>query len=432
MADVDPVRLRRSTLVVSPDQTVELDGTMMDGRLWDLDRNLHCPECSRLERLADQEAVSLGARRRVWWDCLAVEFCHEHRLRLEPSPSADEGPEESRRSSPMLADPTIDASWEAYLIGRLGFGLRLPSQLLDELNVVDALVSAALFGWVGLFGKASHFDKTKAFRDAAVFRRGFEILESESSLLAFLDERWLETGLHGARLTFKAVYGELHTYYLEGIKRPLGFCNEDHGPLRSRIVEHALSRLPLYPDPKIFRTIHTGRGLSRMPPASGKYYAWELPFFRIAVGLGLLDPAWANVEWRMIGIPAHVTEQVNAFRASTLTSQELGKMLGIGSKDLDRLVTSRQIVPVLRTDLMHFREAYFRKSVVATFLDRLTRMAPVVSDVPTSSVSFEEWRRQRRLSRIQGIEELLGGGISAIGRLAGVAGISGILLPPYS
>ncbi|MDP4004835.1 hypothetical protein [Methylobacterium sp. NEAU K] len=429
LADVEPVRLRRSTLVLSSQQTVQLGDTVMDRRLWDYDRNVHCPECSRLDRAADIESIPLGARRRVWWDCLAIRFCHDHQRPLEPRPSSDEEFKAAELIASTPPDASVDATWEAYLVGRLGFGPSIPKRLLDELTVVDALVSAALFGWIALHGKREHFDKTVAFRDADVFRRGFEILESEGSLSTFLDARWLETSIESARLSLKAIYGELHTYYLEGVKRPLGFCGEDHAPLRDRIVEHALSRLPLGPDPKIFRTIYPGRGLPPMPASRDKNYAWELPFFRIAVALGLLDPAWAYMEWRMIGVPIHVIEQVDAFTASTDTSAKVGSMLGLSGDEMDRLVAKRQIVPVLRTNLMHYNEFYFEKSVVAHFLDRLTRMAPVISDIPANSLLFEKWRRLRRMSRIRVVEELLAGHISAVGRLSGANGLDGIIMP---
>ncbi|MFJ7439642.1 TniQ family protein [Methylorubrum thiocyanatum] len=429
LADVDPIRLRRSTPVFSSQQTVKLGDVVTDGRLWDHDRNVHCPECSRLDRVADTESVPLGARRRVWWDCLAIRFCHEHRLPLELRPPAEEEIEAAKLTASIPPDASVDATWEAYLVGRLGFGPRIPTQVLDELSVVDALVSAALFGWIALKGKKQSFDKTVAFLDADIFRRGFEILKYEDRLSAFLDARWLETSVDGARPTFKGIYGELHTYYSQGAKRPLGFCDENHAPLRNRVVEHALSRLPLDPNPKIFRVTYTGRGLPRMPETRGKNYAWESPFFRIAAALGLLDPSWAFIDCRMIGVPVEVIEQVDAFTASTCTGPELGKMLGLDSTDMKHLIATGRIVPVLRTNLSHFQEIYFEKTVAARFLDRLTRLAPAVSVIPADSLAFEEWRRRHRLRPIGVVEELLAGRVSAVGRLSSAIGLSGVLLP---
>ena len=427
LADVDASGLRAATLVANA-RKAELNGTRMERRLWDLDRNVHCPVCVQQDRERQPELASTGIARRTWWDCKVVYVCPEHGVRLEATAAHACG------DGRMVPDPSgeearrVDASWEAYLVGRFGFGPERGSDVLDDMDVDAAVISVALFGWVARFGKFERFDFQSSFADAGTIRAGYEVLANADALARFLDRLWIEDKSHYKHAKCASIYGELYRWYYYNNASAGSGNKSAFASIRRRIRDHALSRLPLGTDPKIFGEICPGRGLLPMPGSTRARRAGDHEFYRLAVGLGVLAPELAEVEWKKIGVTREAIEQVRSFQDSTISARKFATQIKAPWPVVSALVREGRLTPDMIIGSGAGRTYWFRPQTAAALLDRLAGSAPDVSEPKPRSATVTAAAAACGIQRSILIAALFDGRISASGRLIGIEGFPGILV----
>ena len=427
LADLDTANLRAATLVLNA-RKVELNGALMERRLWDLDRRAHCPVCVQEDCERQPELAYAGIIRRVWWDCKVVHACPIHRVRLETLRL--ELPKDLGNVARLndLGRREVDVSWEVYLVGRLGFGPKSESNVLDRMDINAVIISVALFGWVSRFGKFEKFDFLFSFKDPETILAGFNILKSSDALSRFLDRLWIEDKSYYKHAKCHSVYGELYRWYYYNNASPKSINKLSFIFIHESIREHALSRLPLGDDPKIFGELLSGRGLFPMPGHTKGRRAGDHEFFRTAVGLGLMDPGLAEIEWKKIGVSREVIEQVRTFQEATISGKELAIRISAPWPVVSNLIRSGRLVPDLMVGRGAGRRLRFRSEVATKVLDRLVGTASVASTLVVGWGTITVAAATCGIQRSKLVQALFDGRISASGRLCGIDGFPGILV----
>lgn len=427
LADVDAADLRAATLI-SNARKAELNGTIMERWLWDLSRRVHCPVCVREDGERQPELAYAGVVRRVWWDCKVVHACPVHGARLEKlrmESSKDQGNVLRLDDS---GEQAVDVSWEIYLVGRFGFGPKPVSDVLDGMDIDAAIISVALFGWVSRFGKFKKFDFLSSFEDPETIGAGYKILKNSDRLSLFLDSLWIEDKNYYKHAKCTSIYGELYRWYYSNSTAPNAGNRSSFALIRERIREHALSRLPLGDNPKIFGELYSGRGLLPMPGCTDARRAGDHAFFRTAVGLGLIDPSLAEVEWKKIGVSRKAIEQVRSFREATISARELAIRISAPWSIISDLIRSDYLVPDMVVGQGFGKTFLFRSEIAAELLDRLAGTASLASLPVAGSATITEAAATCGIHRSKLIRALFDGRISASGRLGRIDGFPGILV----
>lgn len=216
-----------------------------------------CIGCLEEDAECQADDPALWKYRRTWWDLRAVGNCERHRCAL-----VDHCPECAvqiawRDRSPRFcagcgrdhlraaSDTRADAAWEAYLVGRIGFGNRSSSIVLDALSVTDAVSCVLAIGETLAPGPR----ELRRLRSAHTYAEvGFELLQGGGAAL--------RSAL--GRIEPQSPY--LNMAGLRRLLNPLLEWLETHGtdatrPIGEAIKSHVRSSWIVPPDTKILDDI---------------------------------------------------------------------------------------------------------------------------------------------------------------------------------
>lgn len=424
LAGMDEGSLRAATFVRNP-TTVALGDQHIGASYWQVARPVFCAGCVEADRLEDPEFAGLGLIRRAWWDLKAVHRCPRHGRRLDPTSLDAAGVRESPDPVPLASIPipvTLDCGWEQYLIGRLGFGNPPPREILDRISVDLAIDAVALWGAVATSGKDGPIDLPRFILDPDLMLAGYRHLASEAAFLAFLDELWRGARITGRKWGVEGVYGRIYRW--------LNSRRSDEGlaVLRSLMRRHALSRIPLGPDPILFGEACHGEGRYSIYQAFADENRSPRMFVHLAAALGEMDQGASNGDERRIGFTAETVQRVRSFVARTITADGLRRRLAMPKNLFHALVRDGVLMPELRGPDHGMREHRFAQDAASVFLERLAWSARVVSAPPTGCAPVIAAARATEVPTSTVISALVEGRLRAVGRLRGVEGFPQILV----
>ncbi|WP_051976003.1 MULTISPECIES: TniQ family protein [unclassified Methylobacterium] len=153
---MDPRAMAAATFVRDA-HGMRLGGFSLPFRGWAPSKRV-CIRCLVGDAEADGAEPALWRYRRTWWDLRAVGRCERHGCALIDGCPNCGAPIAWRERTPRFCascgsdlvdtsgDAATDAAWEAYLVGRLGFGPIRPSMALDALSSTDALSCVLAIG----------------------------------------------------------------------------------------------------------------------------------------------------------------------------------------------------------------------------------------------------------------------------------------------
>lgn len=421
LADVDAELLRNATMCVGGKARVakQLRGESWNSRFSERGRGVVCAQCLEDDRIADPRGLDGGHRRRVWWDLRPLHHCPRHRHRLEPMLAKGS----SRIDVSGEAAISHDCAWEAYVLGRLGFGDRVSSDLLDKLELEAVFELVAACGAVIVHGIACRRSAGTLIDDPIVMQSGFEAIRTKSAFLAMLKELCMKAKSILGTKTPREVFGRI--YDLIDYKR-----NGSMAPLAPFVVDFASANIPKPRHSKML-----GRSVEWSSVVDGK--SWdhgsteEVPIarkrvIRIGSSLGLLN---SNRRAIVSGnsIPQAVVDEVLDLLKSTIGTSQLCDELGLTEKQWTLLLRAGLIEPVHRISDTGKERHRYAKDAARVFMEGLAGAAPVVARGKAGWATIFDAARGS-LPFIIIIEALMDGRLIAKCRLGGVHGLLSILV----
>lgn len=172
-------------------------------------RDRVCTACLIDDRAEEPGESRFGVRRRVWWDFAFMQRCPVHGRLLDEERPWNGSSDDGIRSLSSSQD-----SWEAYVVGRLGFGPRVEADLLDQLRLKVAVDFVATCGTAAAHGPDTQSPIVDVARDAELMRSGFEIARSEEGFRSLLRQRCATVASDREDWSTAEVFGELHARFV--------------------------------------------------------------------------------------------------------------------------------------------------------------------------------------------------------------------------
>lgn len=415
------------------------DGPVLVGELIGRSANLGvscdfarvCPDCLQSDIETLEGPVACRPWRRSWWDVAKISSCPRHgRVLLCECPACNRplrrsflSPARCERGHDLSKEQTEyiapkDAVGDAYLVGRLGDGPRIPHAFLDGLAFADA---AEIMQWVGSVARWGRRIVSWRQQDPAERTRtmaaGFTVCDHFPNRLEEMLDGML-VACPFKRLTPAGVYG--HLQYWLGLS-----ANPALDPVRNVIRNHVVKYVPITAGTMLFRNpamegdLTTLGGLARLCGVSSERVA------TVAAALGLIGPLPRNSRGTVV--PKSLEAPLLAFFRETCPSQEACRHLGITHQLMKDLI-ARDLLPRAFSLGGQTIPARYRLADLGRFLVALHGDTPFVDAPPPGSKTI--LRAVRICYRSSGaiIGGLRQGKITATGRLRGERGIAQILV----
>lgn len=422
LAGVDATKLSQGTMSVGGPAKVakQLRGEIFNARYSERGRDVVCQGCLTEDRSADPLRIDGGIRRRVWWDLKPLHHCPQHRCRLVPS-HAGAVPRGNDSEKAIGSD---DCAWEGYVLGRLGFGDRMASDLLDELGIEAVFDLVAASGAVAVHGTDCWRTASDLLGDPAVMKAGFEAVRTKEAFLEALAA--LRTAaLSGQRSrTPREMFGLI--FDLLDKKR-----DGSLDAVASLMLIFVSINIPRASQQKVL-----GRPAKWTKVESGKYWDFgstghvqiaRKRVIRVGRSLGLLESEGRRTVGSESEMPQTVVDAVLELLTSTVGPREIREELGLTDNQWQVLMNAHLIDPVHRLAGKGKERYRYAKDAGRLLLNRLAGCAPIVERGEAGWISVVD-AAERRLSGLTIIEALLDGRLRAKCRLEGIHGLRSILV----
>ncbi|KPH81424.1 TniQ family protein [Bosea vaviloviae] len=337
-------RLRASTASVAGSR-VTLCGQTFAKFDWSVHMARVCPAC-----------LSESEHARNWWDLKVVFRCpfHDEPLIREskgsvtrwwtksPARFADGNP--IREGGLVRGSSKTDASWEAYVLGRMSVGATVPIALLDDVASMADVVKAVEH--VGRASIAGYSDRRPTLRAVGaareeIIRTGFAALSEGYGALRCIAARVADaspTAQSGSeQWGARKLFGWLGRSYESGHPIVPEFERALRDEAHARSIYQGWLKLDAYkPANTPFTMVELARLVSLTPRMTRK----------LATELGLGDPS-SNKRRRHLFTSAAV-DQIKNFKESLLDRDGASRLMKIDRGHFDALVHEKRIVPICR------------------------------------------------------------------------------------
>lgn len=422
LAGVDATKLSQGTMSVGGTAKVakQLRGETFNARYSERGRDVVCQGCLTEDRSADPLRIDGGIRRRVWWDLKPLHHCPRHRYRLVPL-HAGAVPRGNDSEKAIGSD---DCAWEGYVLGRLGFGNRMASDLLDELGIEAVFDLVAAGGAVAIHGTDCRRTASDLFDDPAIMKAGFEAVRTKEAFLEAL-----------AALRTAALSGQRSRTPRE----MFGLIFDLLDKKRDGSMDAVASLMLAFVSANVPRTSQRrllGQPIKWAAVESGRYCEHDSTkcvqitrkrVIQIGRSLELLK---SEDHWNITPeskIPQTVVDAVAELFKRTVGSSEVREELGLTENQWQLLMNAHVIEPVHRLAGKGKARYRYAEDAGRSFLERLSGCAPVVERGEAGCTSVFDAARGR-LSGLTIIEALLDGRLRARCRLKAIHGVRSILV----
>ncbi|BBU63065.1 hypothetical protein MSC49_30000 [Methylosinus sp. C49] len=432
----DPADFAASTARVISKKQVLVAGEILHRDDWTTRTRRWCPACWRQD-FSDETIVARSpgwrVHRRFWWDVASVLTCPIHAVRLEvacptcgdPLTWESGGLTMCRNRHGLLdcrpvAVPPAHVRADAYIVGRLGGAPRVAVPFLDRLSLREARDVMGHLGAAAVDGAFGALGKIDVARHPEAFSAGFNVAAGwPASFDALLDAVAARDDVGLGSWGVDQVYGYLVMWARSIKTTPAGKDLLDaihaHHARRSFVHRRGAAAAFVGEDTPV--------SVNDIAVATGR--SQEL----IARYLKAMD-CWPAETRR--GTPVAVSrsvlkEIVDLFEES-LSAQSLDDALG-----LDGWRTFRVVGAFLKPMEIHVRYGaktpYYSRADVADLVRRLAGDAASVAAAPAGMEPLVDVANRRSNGGIvRALQMVLDGELRVRARLAGVAGIAGLLI----
>ena len=421
----------RSTFERMPDQTTRCGSESMPKYDWNPNMLKLCPKCIEEDLRIPGRPGEATPHIRSWWMLFHITACPFHNVRLlnQNSEGArfhaypmrllrDCNPRGPLVPADLPCHGVADTAAEAYVLGRIGFGPRIRTPVLDAMPLANAVRLMDRMGAVAIGGRRA-YTHGKGLDQNVALNRGFRLFEGDGQGFAALLDHLNDTAKR-KRASWGAaeVYGRAYQWLNEERNDPA------YAPLIEMMKEHAHAYIAISPDVPFFGERIGERKMYRLPhvyEASGVHMDKAR---KVMVALGEITPEVTDPL-----IPRDPALRIIELLKSSMTYNEAREFLGMPRGAMRNLFDEGALQPSLRAGTEGLQEHLFLRQDLENLVARCQGPAPLVfRSRPAGCGDIVEAGIRSSSSASALLRLLEAGAIKSKGILAGRAGLGAVMV----
>ena len=427
LADVDPVPL----LFASPTHNDGKDFRLGHEKvrwagssaiLYKLRRVGVCPVCLANDRDNGVGRKDFRTYYRAWWSFPSLTNCPLHDVRMiHRSPAddtlLDQTCHDPRRSGgpnfdlSQVKPVAADASFERYVVGRLGFMQRTANDLLDLMSVHEVLNLVLRTGYTSLFGPRVSLKKQFSEEEVRDWNLlGWEILGTgEKGMVCFLDRLVQENvNTHGL-----ANHASSFGRYYEWIYQEQKFGPTNYKAVADLIFDYTTSKFAILPSKAVFNRPVEAQSIFPLTKVAAML---RISLKHAGALVDHLDLRSGDSDDRLLLTQIHV-DRMRSYLDSLVPATDLIERYALPRptiRDLVEKVAILERAPALGTS---GKRLFFSKTYLDAWWERIVGDAPTVDAVPEGAIPVYRSKQEMQVSASAVMKFLSDGVLACVGVL---------------